>query len=78
MNIEIDGQRLREIRREKAMERKELEHLSGVHFTTIVRIELGQSTARLSTAKKIADALGIDALELVGEEVENIKTVKAG
>ena len=72
MNVEINGRRLRELRREKAVERKELEELSGVHFATIVRIELGQSTARLSTAKKIANALGVDYSELVGAEVVNI------
>ncbi len=71
MNVEINGRRLRELRREKAVERKELEELSGVHFATIVRIELGQSTARLSTAKKIANALGVDYSELVGAEVVN-------
>lgn len=71
LNVEVDGRRLRELRREKAMERKELEKLSGVHFATIVRIELGQSTARLSTAKKIANALGVDYSELIGAEVVN-------
>lgn len=69
MNVEIDGKRLREIRREKAIERRELERLSGVHFATIVRIELGQSSARLSTAKKLAQVLGIDHSELIGAEV---------
>lgn len=71
MNVEIDGSKLREIRREKAVERKELERLSGVHFATIVRIELGQSTARLSTAKKIAAALGVEPSEIIGNEVLN-------
>lgn len=71
LNVEIDGGRLREIRREKAIERKELEALSGVHFATIVRIELGQSTARLSTAKKLANALRVDYSELIGAEVAN-------
>jgi transcriptional regulator with XRE-family HTH domain len=71
LNVEINGQRLREIRREKAIERKELEEMSGVHFATIVRIELGQSTARLATAKKIADALGVEPAEIIGREVVN-------
>lgn len=71
MNVAIDGERLREIRREKAVERKELAHLSGVDWTTIARIELGRGTARLSTAKKLANALGVDHSELVGEEVLN-------
>lgn len=69
MNVEINGKRLREIRREKAVERKELERLSGVHFATIVRIELGQESARLSTAKKLAEALGVDTAEFAGDEV---------
>ena len=69
MNVRVDGEKLREMRRRKAMERRELGKKSGVHWTTIARLELGQTTMRLSTAKKIADALGVDPSELVGEEV---------
>lgn len=71
MNVEINGERLRELRREKAIERRELERLSGVHFATIVRIELGQTTARLSTARRLADALGVHHSEFAGKEVAN-------
>lgn len=71
MNVEINGERLRELRRQKALERRELERTSGVHFATIVRIELGQGTARLNTVKRLATALGVDTSELAGNEVAN-------
>lgn len=71
MNVEIDGNRMRELRREKAMERKELERVSGVHWTTIARIETVQKVVRLSTAKKLAAALGVECSEFIGGEVRN-------
>ncbi len=69
MNVRVDGEKLREIRRRKAMERSDVERSSGVHRSTITRLELGQTAMRLSTAKKIADALGVDHEEFAGGEV---------
>ncbi|PLS87309.1 MAG: hypothetical protein CYG60_02565 [Actinobacteria bacterium] len=69
LNVRVDGARLRELRKRKAMERRELERASGVHWTTIARLELGQAAMRISTARKLADALGVDPSEFVGEEV---------
>ena len=70
MNVKVNGEKLREIRRRKAMERTDLSERSGVHWTTIARIELGRTpTTRASTARKIADALAVDPQEFVGEEV---------
>ena len=69
MNVRVDGEKLKDMRRRKALERKDLEERSGVHWTTIARIELGQTTTRLSTVRKLADALGVDPEALVGEEV---------
>lgn len=69
MNVKVDGPKLRQLRKQKAMERRELEQVSGVHWTTIARLELGQTTMRISTARKLADALGVDTAEFAGEEV---------
>ena len=69
MNVRVDGEKLREMRRRKAMERRELAKRSGVHWTTIARVELGQASIRLSTARRIAAALEVDPVEFVGEEV---------
>ena len=69
LNVRVDGGRLKDLRRQRALERRDLEEKSGVHWTTIARIELGQTTTRLSTVKKLADALGVDPANLVGDEV---------
>lgn len=70
MNVKVDGERLRELRRHKALERRELGERSGVHWTTIARLELGRTpTMRISTAKKIAEVLGVDTAEFAGDEV---------
>lgn len=69
MNVSIDGKRLREIRLSRLMERQELADGSGVSRSAIARIELGQTTARLATIKKLARVLEVDAGELVGREV---------
>ena len=69
MNVRVDGTKLRELRKQKAMERRELEEVSGVHWTTIARLELGQTTMRISTARKLAGALGVDPAEFAGDEV---------
>ena len=69
MNVRVDGKRLRELRKGRAMERSELAALSGVHWTTIARLELGQTSMRISTAKKLADALGVGHAEFAGDEV---------
>lgn len=69
MNVSIDGKRLREVRLSRLMEREELAERSGVSRSAIARIELGQTTARLATIKKLARVLGVEAGELAGEEV---------
>lgn len=69
MNVEVDGHKMREIRLLRLMEREELEARSGVHRSTVARIELGRPTARLSTVKKLASALQVDPAALVEGEV---------
>ncbi len=72
MNVKVDGAKLRDIRRRRALERRELGEISGVHWNTIARIELGRTpTTRASTAKKIADALKVSPEEFIGAEVVN-------
>lgn len=38
---------------------------TGIHPATIYRIESGESTPRTPTAKKLADALGVDVADLL-------------
>ena len=57
--------RLREWRLAKVMTQEELAQRSGVTETTISRIESSRSEARISTVRKLAEALGISPQELI-------------
>lgn len=69
VNVKVNGEKIRDLRRRTAMERRELSEKSGVHWTTIARLELGQTTMRISTARRLAEALGVEPAEFVGDEV---------
>ena len=58
-------QRLRELRRERALALRELGELSGISLQTIWRIEAGRQGAHPRTIRKLAQALGVEPSELV-------------
>ncbi len=58
-------ERLRELRRERALALRELGELSGVSLQTIWRIEAGRQGAHPTTIRKLAQALGVEPAELV-------------
>jgi len=58
--------RLREWRQRRLLSQEELADKADVGTATIARIEAGQG-ARLSTLRKLADALEITPDELLGE-----------
>jgi len=60
--------RLKEIRQRKFVTQRELAAKSGVGLTTIVRLELSRQKPRISTARKLAAALGVEPGELVADE----------
>jgi transcriptional regulator with XRE-family HTH domain len=66
--MEVNVQRLRELRRERALALRELEEISGVSLNTIWRIEAGRQGAHPSTIRKLATALRVDPAELVKGE----------
>ena len=68
MSFEVNGQRLRELRVERALSLRALGERSGVAYDTINKLELGQRPARLSTIRKLADALGVEPRELMNGE----------
>jgi transcriptional regulator with XRE-family HTH domain len=69
MSFEANGQRLRQLRVERALSLRALAERSGVAFDTINKLELGYRPARLVTIRKLADALGVEPKELMkGEE----------
>jgi DNA-binding XRE family transcriptional regulator len=65
------GKRLREVRTEKAMNGSELAQKVGVTRQHIQRIETGRSAASVEVWICIADALGVDLTDLVGDEVKS-------
>jgi transcriptional regulator with XRE-family HTH domain len=67
----IDGAKLLELREDRFLERRELAERSGVNVRTVQALELGEwkSGSRLSTIRKLAEALEVDPRELLaGEE----------
>jgi transcriptional regulator with XRE-family HTH domain len=66
-NIQIDGQRLRELRVEQALTLRALGERSGVAYDTINKLELLRRPAHASTIRKLAGALGVEPRELMKE-----------
>jgi transcriptional regulator with XRE-family HTH domain len=67
-SFEVDGQRLRQLRVERALSLRALKKRSGVAFDTINKLENGHRPARLVTIRKLADALGVEPTELIKEQ----------
>ena len=59
--------KLREIREQKALSLRELERLSGVDYSSISKIETGDSSPKLETILKLAKALKVDLIELIDQ-----------
>jgi len=69
MSFEVDGQKLRELRVDKALSLRALGVRSGVAFDAINKLENGKRPARLATIRKLAEALAVEPKELIkGEE----------
>jgi transcriptional regulator with XRE-family HTH domain len=65
--MQINVERLRELRRERVLSLRELEERSGVSYNTIWRIEDGRQGAHPRTVRKLAEALGVAPKELIQE-----------
>ena len=65
--MEVNVERLKELRRERVLSLRELEERSGVSYNTIWRIEDGRQGAHPKTIRKLADALGVQPSELIRE-----------
>ena len=67
--IEVDGAKLREIRRHRMLSLRELDERSGVAFDNISKLENEKRRAQPRTLRKLAEALGVEPHELMkGEE----------
>ncbi len=67
MLVEVDGQKLQKLRRRRLLLIGELADKSGVHRNTISKLENGKGGAYPETIRRLADALGVDPTELIGE-----------
>src|SRR5215213_7650426 len=65
--MEVNVERLKELRRERVLSLRELEERSGVSYNTIWRIEDGRQGAHPRTVRKLAEALDVHPSELVRE-----------
>ncbi len=65
--MDILAQRLRSVRRGKDLTQQQLEKLSGVHYTTISRIESGEAKqVYAETVRELAKALDVSMDYLMG------------
>jgi transcriptional regulator with XRE-family HTH domain len=69
--MEVNVERLKTLRRLRAMSQEELAEESGVGRATISRIERAQTGAHGRTLRKLAAALGVRVEELVGAQGED-------
>jgi transcriptional regulator with XRE-family HTH domain len=63
--VEVEMQKLKELRQRRVLTLHELGKRSGVAYNTIWRLENGKSGAHPSTIRKLAAALGVEPEELV-------------
>jgi transcriptional regulator with XRE-family HTH domain len=66
-DVQIDGLRLRQLRRERALSQQALERITGITQSTISNLEQGNRPARLVTVRKLAEALDVEPKELMRE-----------
>ena len=66
--IEVDGAKLRELRRHRMLSLRELGQRSGVAFDNINKLENERRNAQPRTLRKLAEALGVEPHELTKGE----------
>jgi transcriptional regulator with XRE-family HTH domain len=64
---QIDGERLRRIRKERLLTQVELSKRTGVAQDSISSLETGKREAHPGTIRKLAEALGVEPTELLKE-----------
>ena len=67
------GQVIRDTADDKGMTMTELAEKSGVHRVSIQRYIKGDREARLAELSRLADALGVDAGEMVDRAIERAR-----
>ena len=62
---EVDGAKLKELREEQAFSVRDLAREAGVSTDTITALEKGRRNAWPRNVRKLADALGVEPIELM-------------
>jgi transcriptional regulator with XRE-family HTH domain len=65
---QMDGDRLRRLRKERLLTQQDLSRMTGVTQDSISQLETGKREAQPRTIKKLAEALGVEPKELMKEE----------
>jgi transcriptional regulator with XRE-family HTH domain len=65
---QMDGERLRRIRKERLITQVELSRMTGVAQDSISALETGKREAHPGTIKKLAKAVGVEPTELIKEQ----------
>lgn len=68
MLMEVDGQKLRKLRKQRVWLIADLSRESGVHRNIISKLEKDKGGAYPETIRKLASALGVEPRELVKSE----------
>jgi transcriptional regulator with XRE-family HTH domain len=64
----VDGERLRQLRREQALSQRDLSRITGIAHDSISQLETGKREAQPRTIRNLAEALGVEPRELMKEE----------
>lgn len=65
--MEVNVERLKELRRLRALSQEELAEEAGIGRATLSRIERGETGAHGRTLRKLAKVLGVGVEEIVGK-----------
>jgi transcriptional regulator with XRE-family HTH domain len=61
------GDRLKDLRVRRALTQEELAEKADVGTNTVARLERNETEPHMSTLSKLAQALGVDPSELIGD-----------
>ena len=56
----VDGNRLRQLRRERALSQRDLSRITGIAHDYISQLETDKREAQPRTIRKLAEALGVE------------------
>jgi repressor LexA len=65
---QVDRERLKQLRRDRALSQRDLSRITGVAHDSISQLETGKRDAQPRTIRKLAEALGVEPRELMKGE----------